>query len=161
MRGPCSRSSTIRTSYASLDSHDMTSALTTQQQHHQGYANGPQAIWSLFCNGQPVGTASNSAWCFDAATNMSYARYSTTDRWRWVGGCVHEHVSSCCSLGKSGVLTVTVGHGRKNSVRGQMLQAQHYHFIVNGGCALRGGQRQWFVERPWPNTLVYHSCTKA
>jgi hypothetical protein len=24
---------------------------------------------------------------------MSYAKYSTTDRWRWVGGCVHEHVS--------------------------------------------------------------------
>ncbi|KAJ8125718.1 hypothetical protein O1611_g7919 [Lasiodiplodia mahajangana] len=33
----------------------------------------------------------NTAWCFDASTNMSYARYSTTDRWRWVGGCVHEH----------------------------------------------------------------------
>ncbi|KAF2467136.1 uncharacterized protein BDR25DRAFT_345279 [Lindgomyces ingoldianus] len=63
-------------------------------QHHAGYANGPQAIWSLFCNGKPVGTAGNSAWCFDASTNMSYARYSTVDRWRWVGGCVHEHWDS-------------------------------------------------------------------
>ncbi|KAF2647370.1 hypothetical protein K491DRAFT_672161 [Lophiostoma macrostomum CBS 122681] len=60
-------------------------------QHHQGYASGPQAIWSIFCNGQPVGTAANSAWCFDASMNMSYARYSTVDRWRWVDGCVHEH----------------------------------------------------------------------
>ncbi|KAF2706926.1 hypothetical protein K504DRAFT_362823, partial [Pleomassaria siparia CBS 279.74] len=60
-------------------------------QHHAGYSDGPQAIWSIFCNGQPVGTATNSAWCFDASTNMSYARYSTTDRWRWVDGCVHEH----------------------------------------------------------------------
>ncbi|KAF2872821.1 hypothetical protein BDV95DRAFT_627698 [Massariosphaeria phaeospora] len=60
-------------------------------QHHAGYANGPQAIWSLFCSGNPAGSASTSASCFDAATNMSYARYSTTDRWRWVGGCVHEH----------------------------------------------------------------------
>jgi len=25
---------------------------------------------------------------------MSYAQYSTTDRWRWVDGCVHEHVSN-------------------------------------------------------------------
>lgn len=64
------------------------------QQHHPGYANGPQAIWSLFCNGKPVGSASSSAWCFDASTNMSYARYSTTDRWKWVDGCVHEHVSN-------------------------------------------------------------------
>ncbi|KAF2677716.1 hypothetical protein K458DRAFT_318985 [Lentithecium fluviatile CBS 122367] len=60
-------------------------------QHHPGYASGPQAIWGLFCNGRPAGTTANSAWCFDAATNMSYARYSTVDRWRWVDGCVHEH----------------------------------------------------------------------
>jgi hypothetical protein len=25
---------------------------------------------------------------------MSYAQYSTTDRWKWVGGCVHEHVGT-------------------------------------------------------------------
>lgn len=25
---------------------------------------------------------------------MSYAQYSTTDRWRWLDGCVHEHVGS-------------------------------------------------------------------
>ncbi|KAH9221816.1 hypothetical protein DL95DRAFT_455173 [Leptodontidium sp. 2 PMI_412] len=61
------------------------------QQHHPGYASGPQAIWSLFCNGNKIGTEKNTAWCFDASTNMSYAQYSTTDRWRWVGGCVHEH----------------------------------------------------------------------
>jgi hypothetical protein len=140
MREPCSRSSTIRTSYAFSDSHETTSALIARQQHHQGYANGPQAIWSLFCNGQPVGTASNSAWCFDAATNMSYARYSTVDRWRWVGGCVHEHVSSSCRLGKSGFLTVAVGHGRKDSVCGQMLQAEYYHVVVNRERALRGEQ---------------------
>ncbi|PVH72647.1 hypothetical protein DL98DRAFT_470241 [Cadophora sp. DSE1049] len=61
------------------------------QQHHPGYASGPQAIWSLFCNGNKIGTEKNTAHCFDASTNMSYAQYSTTDRWRWVGGCVHEH----------------------------------------------------------------------
>ncbi|KAK3986460.1 hypothetical protein QBC44DRAFT_248117 [Cladorrhinum sp. PSN332] len=61
------------------------------QQHHPGYASGPQAIWSLFCNGRKIGSESSTAWCFDASTNMSYAQYSTVDRWRWVGGCVHEH----------------------------------------------------------------------
>jgi predicted SnoaL-like aldol condensation-catalyzing enzyme len=61
------------------------------QQHHPGYASGPQAIWSLFCNGRSLGTEQSTSWCFDASTNMSYAQYSTTDRWRWVGGCVHEH----------------------------------------------------------------------
>ncbi|KAK4247641.1 hypothetical protein C7999DRAFT_41071 [Corynascus novoguineensis] len=61
------------------------------QQHHPGYASGPQAIWPLFCNGRPLGTEPSTRWCFDASTNMSYAQYSTVDRWRWVGGCVHEH----------------------------------------------------------------------
>ncbi|KAK4038383.1 hypothetical protein C8A01DRAFT_48016 [Parachaetomium inaequale] len=61
------------------------------QQHHPGYASGPQTIWSLFCNGRPLGTEQGTSWCFDASTNMSYAQYSTVDRWRWVGGCVHEH----------------------------------------------------------------------
>ncbi|KAK8029329.1 hypothetical protein PG991_006385 [Apiospora marii] len=60
-------------------------------QHHPGYGSGPAVIWPLFCSGNPAGSAANSAWCFDASTNMSYARYSTVDRWRWVGGCVHEH----------------------------------------------------------------------
>ncbi|KAH6851201.1 hypothetical protein B0I37DRAFT_414535 [Chaetomium sp. MPI-CAGE-AT-0009] len=60
-------------------------------QHNPGYASGPQAIWPLFCSGRKIGTEQGTAWCFDAATNMSYARYSTVDRWRWVGGCVHEH----------------------------------------------------------------------
>ncbi|KAI0393094.1 hypothetical protein F5Y17DRAFT_433664 [Xylariaceae sp. FL0594] len=60
-------------------------------QHHPGYASGPQTIWPLFCAGNKIGTEEATAWCFDAGTNMSYARYSTTDRWRWVGGCVHEH----------------------------------------------------------------------
>ncbi|OIW32030.1 hypothetical protein CONLIGDRAFT_572143 [Coniochaeta ligniaria NRRL 30616] len=55
------------------------------------YNSGPQTIWSLFCNGNKIGTEASTAWCFDASTNMSYARYSTTDRWRWVDGCVHEH----------------------------------------------------------------------
>ncbi|KAK5627836.1 hypothetical protein RRF57_003551 [Xylaria bambusicola] len=54
-------------------------------------ASGPNVIWPLFCSGNKIGTEQNTAWCFDASTNMSYARYSTTDRWRWVGGCVHEH----------------------------------------------------------------------
>ena len=62
------------------------------QQHHPGYASGPQNIWPLFCNGNSLGNEDSTDWCFDAATNMSYARYSTTDRWRWVDGCVHEHV---------------------------------------------------------------------
>ncbi|KAG7293548.1 hypothetical protein NEMBOFW57_003600 [Staphylotrichum longicolle] len=61
------------------------------QQHTPGYASGPQAIWSLFCNGRQIGTEQSTSWCFDASTNMSYAQYSTVDRWRWVGGCVHEH----------------------------------------------------------------------
>ncbi|KAK0624850.1 hypothetical protein B0T17DRAFT_617012 [Bombardia bombarda] len=60
-------------------------------QHHAGYASGPNAIWSLFCNGRKIGTEASTGWCFDASTNMSYAQYSTTDRWRWVDGCVHEH----------------------------------------------------------------------
>ncbi|TPX17528.1 uncharacterized protein E0L32_003171 [Thyridium curvatum] len=64
---------------------------STYKQHHAGYADGPGAIWSLFCNGRPAGTAANSKWCFDASTNMSYAQYGVTDRWRWVDGCVHEH----------------------------------------------------------------------
>ncbi|KAI1376809.1 hypothetical protein F4677DRAFT_445131 [Hypoxylon crocopeplum] len=60
-------------------------------QHHPGYASGPQNIWGLFCSGNKIGNEQNTAWCFDASTNMSYAQYSTTDRWRWVDGCVHEH----------------------------------------------------------------------
>ncbi|CAG8960273.1 hypothetical protein HYFRA_00012793 [Hymenoscyphus fraxineus] len=60
-------------------------------QHHPGYASGPQAIWPLFCNGKPMGTEATTSHCFDATSNMSYAKYSTTDRWRWVDGCVHEH----------------------------------------------------------------------
>ncbi|KAI2614912.1 hypothetical protein GGR54DRAFT_324046 [Hypoxylon sp. NC1633] len=61
------------------------------QQHHPGYASGPNTIWPIFCSGSKFGTEDSTDWCFDASTNMSYARYSTTDRWRWVGGCVHEH----------------------------------------------------------------------
>ncbi|KAH6658985.1 hypothetical protein BKA67DRAFT_529174 [Truncatella angustata] len=72
-----------RTMFSLIDS--------TYKQHHPGYADGPNTIWSIFCNGQKIGTEQNTAWCFDASTNMSYARYSTTDRWRWVDGCVHEH----------------------------------------------------------------------
>ncbi|KAK5652016.1 hypothetical protein OQA88_10919 [Cercophora sp. LCS_1] len=60
-------------------------------QHNPGYRSGPQAIWSLFCSGRKIGSESSTDWCFDASTNMSYARYSVVDRWRWVGGCVHEH----------------------------------------------------------------------
>ncbi|KAK3322647.1 hypothetical protein B0H66DRAFT_639043 [Apodospora peruviana] len=63
-------------------------------QHHAGYQSGPQAIWSLFCNGNKIGSEASTAWCFVPSTNMSYARYSTTDRWRWVDGCVHEHWDS-------------------------------------------------------------------
>ncbi|KAL2068376.1 hypothetical protein VTL71DRAFT_16474 [Oculimacula yallundae] len=61
------------------------------QQHHPGYASGPQAIWSLFCAGNKIAAEKSDGWCFDASTNMSYAQYSTIDRWKWVGGCVHEH----------------------------------------------------------------------
>ncbi|KAI4863467.1 hypothetical protein F4820DRAFT_372440 [Hypoxylon rubiginosum] len=60
-------------------------------QHHPGYASGPQTIWSIFCSGSKLGNEASTAWCFDASTNMSYARYSTIDRWKWVDGCVHEH----------------------------------------------------------------------
>ncbi|KAF1980515.1 hypothetical protein BU23DRAFT_576421 [Bimuria novae-zelandiae CBS 107.79] len=59
-------------------------------QNHPGYQSGPQVIWPLFCNGQPVGNATSKS-CFDASTNMSYASYGVVDRWRWVDGCVHEH----------------------------------------------------------------------
>jgi len=72
--------------------------LNVPQQHHPGYTDGPNTIWSLFCNGNKIGTEKNTAWCFDASTNMSYAQYSTTDRWRWVDGCVHEHVGSLDSF---------------------------------------------------------------
>ncbi|KAI2473727.1 hypothetical protein F4781DRAFT_426963 [Annulohypoxylon bovei var. microspora] len=64
---------------------------TSYIQHHAGYASGPQTIWPLFCGGNKIGNEGSTAWCFDSSTNMSYARYSTTDRWRWVDGCVHEH----------------------------------------------------------------------
>ncbi|KAI1809135.1 hypothetical protein GGS20DRAFT_573353 [Poronia punctata] len=60
-------------------------------QHHPGYSNGPGTIWPLFCSGNKIGNEDSTSWCFDASTNMSYAQYSTTDRWRWVDGCVHEH----------------------------------------------------------------------
>jgi predicted SnoaL-like aldol condensation-catalyzing enzyme len=61
------------------------------KQHNPGYSSGPQVIWPLFCSGRKIGTEQATSWCFDASTNMSYARYSVTDRWRWVDGCVHEH----------------------------------------------------------------------
>lgn len=61
------------------------------EQHNPGYRSGPQAIWSLFCSGRKIGTEQATDWCFDATTNMSWARYSVVDRWRWVDGCVHEH----------------------------------------------------------------------
>ncbi|KAK4173045.1 hypothetical protein QBC36DRAFT_195569 [Triangularia setosa] len=61
------------------------------KQNTPGYQSGPNVIWPLFCNGRRIGTEQATAWCFDASTNMSYARYSVTDRWRWVDGCVHEH----------------------------------------------------------------------
>ncbi|SPO06240.1 uncharacterized protein DNG_08929 [Cephalotrichum gorgonifer] len=61
------------------------------KQNTPGYASGPNAIWPLFCGGRVIGTEQNTDWCFDASTNMSYARYSTTDRWHWVDGCIHEH----------------------------------------------------------------------
>jgi len=72
---------------------ELNRADNSRQQHHPGYASGPQAIWSLFCNGNKIASEQGSSWCFDASTNMSYAKYSTTDRWKWVDGCVHEHVS--------------------------------------------------------------------
>ncbi|POS68754.1 hypothetical protein DHEL01_v212852 [Diaporthe helianthi] len=72
-----------RTMFSLIDS--------TYTQHHPGYTSGPQTIWPLFCNGNKLGNEQSTGWCFVAATNMSYARYSTTDRWRWVDGCVHEH----------------------------------------------------------------------
>ncbi|KAI0113486.1 hypothetical protein F4814DRAFT_449933 [Daldinia grandis] len=64
---------------------------STYKQHHPGYASGPNNIWGIFCSGNKLGSEQNTAWCFDAGTNMSYAQYSTTDRWLWLDGCVHEH----------------------------------------------------------------------
>ncbi|KAK6071551.1 hypothetical protein SCUP234_09662 [Seiridium cupressi] len=72
-----------RTMFSLIDS--------TYKQHHPGYTDGPDAIWPLFCSGPTFGTERNTTWCFDASSNMSYAQYSTTDRWLWVDGCVHEH----------------------------------------------------------------------
>ncbi|KAL2123333.1 hypothetical protein VTJ04DRAFT_3788 [Mycothermus thermophilus] len=60
-------------------------------QHNPWYPSGPQAIWPLFCSGRSIGNEQSTRWCFDPSTNMSYAQYSTVDRWRWVDGCVHEH----------------------------------------------------------------------
>lgn len=61
------------------------------KQNTPGYQSGPDAIWPLFCGGRVIGTEQSTGWCFDETTNMSYARYSTIDRWHWVDGCVHEH----------------------------------------------------------------------
>ncbi|KUJ18024.1 uncharacterized protein LY89DRAFT_732721 [Mollisia scopiformis] len=72
------------------------------KQHHAGYADGPDTIWPLFCNGNKLGTEQSTSWCFVEATNMSYAQYSTTDRWRWVGGCAHEHWDQNETIPKSG-----------------------------------------------------------
>ncbi|KAH6668739.1 hypothetical protein B0J14DRAFT_674211 [Halenospora varia] len=73
------------------------------------YKDGPNTIWSLFCNGNKIGTEANTAWCFDASTNMSYAQYSTTDRWKWVDGCVHEHWDQGESIPKSKCYKLTNG----------------------------------------------------
>ncbi|KAH7128098.1 hypothetical protein B0J11DRAFT_431343 [Dendryphion nanum] len=73
------------------DPKTMFSLIDSVKQNSPGYQSGPNAIWPLFCNGRKIGSEASTAWCFDASTNMSYARYSVTDRWRWVDGCVHEH----------------------------------------------------------------------
>ncbi|KAK1827680.1 hypothetical protein QBC39DRAFT_375379 [Podospora conica] len=60
-------------------------------QHNPGYKSGPLAIWPLFCSGRKIGSEASTSWCFDEKTGMSWAKYSTVDRWAWVDGCVHEH----------------------------------------------------------------------
>ncbi|KAH8672048.1 hypothetical protein BGZ60DRAFT_527482 [Tricladium varicosporioides] len=90
-----------RTMFSLIDS--------TYKQHHPGYKDGPNTIWSLFCNGNKIGSEASTAWCFDASTNMSYAQYSTTDRWRWVDGCVHEHWDQGESIPKSKCYKLTNG----------------------------------------------------
>lgn len=66
--------------------------LTQTQQHNPGYKSGPLVIWPLFCSGRKIGSEASTSWCFDEKTGMSWAKYSTVDRWAWVDGCVHEHV---------------------------------------------------------------------
>lgn len=76
---------------------------------------------------------------------MSYASYGVVDRWRWVDGCVHEHVClppdnisfsfrACIS---SHMLTSSlsiVGPRREASAGGQVLQAgyeQDYDSLIS------------------------------
>lgn len=61
---------------------------------------------------------------------MSYARYSTTDRWRWVDGCVHEHVSVFKFVELENANSFTVGPRREDS-DGQMLQVEYYTDLLS------------------------------
>jgi hypothetical protein len=60
---------------------------------------------------------------------MSYAKYSTTDRWRWVGGCVHEHVSVVSLFKPYGINGPSVGLEREDS-NGQVLQVEYHHLFL-------------------------------
>ena len=62
---------------------------------------------------------------------MSYARYSTTDRWRWVDGCVHEHVSVANRVGEMDANCLLVGPRREDSDR-KVLQVEHYAHQLSG-----------------------------
>ncbi|KAI8952819.1 hypothetical protein F4801DRAFT_189283 [Xylaria longipes] len=84
---------------------------------------------------------------------MSYARYSTTDRWRWVDGCVHEHV--CTSTyklpGRIMLIFCLVGPGRNYSNR-QVLQTEYDDNNILGSLA--GRFVQLLVGKLWIYVLV-------
>lgn len=63
---------------------------------------------------------------------MSYAQYSTTDRWRWVDGCVHEHVGVTTSYRRDDTNACVVGLRREDSER-QMLQVEYYKYWLSKG----------------------------
>lgn len=70
---------------------------------------------------------------------MSYAQYSTTDRWRWVDGCVHEHVRILNDMARIMLSTLLVGSKRIHSEE-QVLQSEHHHDLGGNGFTI------WVLE---------------
>lgn len=115
--------------------------LTQTQQHNPGYKSGPLAIWSLFCSGRKIASEASTSWCFDEKTGMSWAKYSTVDRWAWVDGCVHEHVRTirvCSVCVRWLTVSTTVGSTRGVPERRQVLQAPGCRCACRYACRIKG-----------------------